>query len=80
MRTHVTDDDDGKPVFDVNSEKIGIVVRVENGTAYVDPHTSLLDEYRIMLGWTDRNKDIYPLPADSIEEITDREIRLQTED
>ena len=78
MSRAVTEAEKGKPVFDADDEKVGIVVRVEDGTAYVDPHTSLLDEYRLLLGWSDEDEDVYALPADAIEEVTDREIRLRT--
>lgn len=80
MRRLPEKDDEGKPVFNVDDEKVGIVTEVKNGTAYVDPHPSLVNEYKMLLGWKDDSKEIYPLPKDAIAEITDKEVRLQTRD
>ncbi|WP_227374917.1 PRC-barrel domain containing protein [Haladaptatus halobius] len=80
MRHTLTDDDEGKPVFNVDDQKIGIVARVTDGTAYIDPDPSLVNEYRVLLGWGDKSKDVHPLPPDAIDEITDKEIRLRTRD
>ncbi|WP_266078568.1 PRC-barrel domain containing protein [Haladaptatus caseinilyticus] len=80
MRQTPIEDDEGKPVFNVDDQKVGVVTDVENGIAYVDPHPSLLNEYKMLLGWKDEAKDIYPLPERAIVEITDRELRLRIHD
>ena len=80
MRRTPTTEDEGKPVFNVDDQKVGIVTSVDAGTAYVDPHPSLIEEYEMLLGWKDESKDIYPLSEDAIVEITDEEVRLQIHD
>jgi hypothetical protein len=80
MRKSPKPKDVDKPVFNVDDQKVGIVTDVRDGIAYVDPHPSLLDEYKMILGWKDDAKDIYPLPHSAIHEITDKEVRLRTHD
>ncbi len=80
MRQTPNETDEGKPVFNVDDQKVGVVTKVEAGIAYVDPHPSLVNEYKMLLGWKDESKEVYPLPEDAIAEITGREIRLQTHD
>ncbi|WP_233274675.1 PRC-barrel domain containing protein [Haladaptatus cibarius] len=80
MRRLPAKEDESKPVFNVDDEKVGIVTEIKDGTAYVDPHPSLLTEYKMLLGWKDDSKEIYPLPKEAIAEITDKEVRLQTRD
>lgn len=74
--TTITDDDEGKPVVNANGDKIGIVAAVEGGEAHVDPDPGITDTIRSKLGWEDTSADTYSLPTDSIEEVTDDEIRL----
>ncbi|GAA0226970.1 PRC-barrel domain containing protein [Haladaptatus pallidirubidus] len=80
MRQLPTKDDEGKPVFNVDDQKVGIVTEVRDGTAYVDPNPSLVNQYKMLLGWKDDSKEIYPLPKDAIAEITEKELRLQIHD
>lgn len=80
MRKTVTEDDVGKPVFNVDEQRVGVVAEVRDGTAFVDPHPSLVEEYEVMLGWKDGDEDIYPLPREAIRGITDKEVRLETHD
>ncbi|WP_066141035.1 hypothetical protein [Haladaptatus sp. R4] len=80
MRKSPKPEDVDKPVFNVDEQKVGIVTKVEDGIAYVDPHPSLLDEYKMLLGWKDEAKDIYPLPHEAIHGITDKEVQLRTHD
>ncbi len=80
MRQTPMVDDKDKPVFNEDDQKVGIVTKVKDGIAYVDPHPSLVNEYRVRLGWQDLSKEIYPLPQAAIAEITDKEVRLQTRD
>lgn len=73
----VTDDDEGKRVVR-GQDTVGRVVDVEHGTAYVDPDPGLTDTVKSKLGWGDADEDTYPLQDETIEEITDDEIRLQS--
>ena len=54
----------------------GVGVDVEHGTAYVDPDPGITETVMSKLGWADRDEDTYPLQEESIETITDDEIRL----
>lgn len=73
----VTDDDEGKKVVR-GTDTVGRVVDVEHGTAYVDPDPGLTDTVKSKLGWGDADEDTYPLQDETIEEITDDEIRLRS--
>ena len=75
MSHNVTEDDEGKPLKHGN-DKVGRVVDVEHGTAYVDPDPGITETVMSKLGWADHDEDTYPLQEESIETITDDEIRL----
>ncbi len=76
MRQNITEDDEGKAVVQGN-ETIGRIVDVEHGTAHVDPDPGVTDTIMSKLGWSDRDEETYPLQEESIEEVTDDEIRLR---
>lgn len=71
-----TENDEGKPVV-MGDEKVGMVTRVEQGTAYVDPDGGLTDKIKASLDWGDRDEDTYPLSEDRVDTITDDEVRLR---
>lgn len=71
----ITEDDEGKSVV-VEGEKVGIVSDVRDGTAYVEPDPSMTDSIKSKMGWGDVDEDTYPIHGDSIENVTDDEIRL----
>ena len=75
-----TEADEGKSVFDADDEKIGVVVEVDDGTAYVEPEPSLTSELRAKLGWgdADADEDAYALKEDWVESVDEKEILLQT--
>lgn len=79
VRNHITDEDEGKKVVNSTGQKIGIVTEVRSGTAYVDADPGLADTIRSTLGWNEADEDDYPLEANSIESVTDDEIRLLEE-
>lgn len=76
-RTNVTHDDEGKRVVDSSGEKIGMVTEVRSGTAYVDADPGIADTIRSKLGWGKSDEDDFALDADSIDTVTDDEIRLK---
>lgn len=78
MAHTITDDEEGKPVVAADGEQVGRVVSVEHGTAYVDADPGITDTIMSKLGWGDTDEDSYPLQEESIETITDDEIRLRT--
>ena len=77
MATEMTEHDEGKKVV-ADGDQVGIVSRVEHGTAYVDADPGITDKVKSKLGWGDRDEDTYPLQEESIETVTDDEIRLKS--
>ena len=75
-----TEADEGASVFDADREKIGVVVEVRDGDAYVEPEPSLAEELKAKLDWGshEADEDAYRLHADWIEEVDDGEILLRT--
>lgn len=77
LRRMPTEDDRGKPVVDAEGERVGMVAKVEGNTMYVDPHPSLTDRLKARLDWGDVDDDAYPLTDESVDAITDDEVRLR---
>lgn len=71
-----SDDDEGKSVVNADGEEVGIITTVEHGTAHVDPNPGITDKIMSTLGWSDQDEDTYPLQEESVEAITDDEVRL----
>ena len=79
MATNFTENDEGKPVV-MGDEKVGMIKRVEHGTAYVDPDPGITDKIKSTLDWGDssRDDDTYPLQENRVNTITDDEVRLDS--
>lgn len=73
----ITENDEGKKVVR-GDDTVGRVVEVQHGTAYVDPDPSITDTMMSKLGWADADEETYPLQDETIEQITDDEIRLRS--
>ena len=73
-----SDDDQGKDVV-MGDEKVGMIQRVEGGTAFVDPDPGITDKIKSTLDWGDMDEDTYPLQADKVDTITDDEVRLRSQ-
>lgn len=78
MRTDIRDEDEGKRVVNDDGDEIGMVTSIRGGTAHVDPNPGLTDTVKSKLGWGDADEDTYPLPDNSIEEVTDDEVRIRS--
>lgn len=76
MCANFTDDDEGKRVVNAEGDEIGIVEKVERGTAHVDPDPGMTDTIKSKLGWGDSDEETYELDADHVESITDDEVQL----
>ncbi|MFC7046100.1 PRC-barrel domain containing protein [Halobacteriaceae archaeon GCM10025711] len=78
MAVSITEDDEGKKVVH-GSETVGRIVDVEHGTAYIDPDPGITETLMGKLGWGDQasDSDTYPLQEESVEAVTDDEIRLK---
>jgi len=74
-----TEDDEGSSVFDADREKIGVVVEVRDGDAYVEPEPSLAEEIKAKLDWGshEADEDAYTLESSRVAEIEDGEILLR---
>ncbi|WP_418285267.1 PRC-barrel domain containing protein [Halorubrum sp. DTA46] len=72
----LTENDEGKNVVNASGDAVGRVTSVEHGTAHVDPDPGLTDTIRSKLGWGDADEDSYQLDTESIETVSDDEIRL----
>ena len=70
---------EGKRVVNDDGDEIGLVTTVRDGTAYVDPDPGMTEKLMTKLGWHDVDAEDYPLPASSIERITDDEVHVRRE-
>ncbi|WP_267641160.1 hypothetical protein [Haloarchaeobius amylolyticus] len=73
-------EDEGKYLMDVEGEQIGIVTAVDTDAqvAYVDPESGVPDAIIQSFGFGDRGEDDIEVPADSVETVTDSELRVAT--
>lgn len=76
-RTTMDESDEGKPVMNAKGDKVGMITKVEGGTAYVDPDPGITDAVRSKLGWGGAGDDeTYELRGSRVATITDDEVRL----
>ena len=73
----LTEKDEGKDVISATGSKIGMITGVKGDVAYVDPHPGITDRIRSKLGWDTVADDDYVLEQDTIEDISDSEVRLR---
>jgi hypothetical protein len=73
--------DEGKFLMDVEGEQIGIVTEVdaEEQVAFVEPEPGMAEAIVQGLGYGDKDDDDIEVPADSIETVTDTELRVETD-
>ena len=76
MRTDFTRDDEGKPVHDDVYERVGRIVKVEDGTGYVDLDPSISEEAKSVLGFSNPREDVYPIHEEMIQSTGGEVIRL----
>ncbi|MCO8267068.1 hypothetical protein C5B90_18385 [Haloferax sp. Atlit-12N] len=70
--------DEGKFLMDEEAEQIGIVTEVDTDAqiAYVEPDPDLAEAVLQGLGFGDADGDDIEVPADSVETVTDTELRV----
>ncbi len=78
MTAPLTDDDVGKTVVDVEGKELGIVAKVENGRAAVDPNPSLAEQALASFGWEGEDDEDYIVTEDMLERV-DKEVILRGE-
>ncbi|WP_254862890.1 PRC-barrel domain containing protein [Halovivax gelatinilyticus] len=76
MCASFSDDDVGKTVVNASGEEVGLVSAVEHDTLRVKPDPGITDSIKAALGWEGTSENTYPLQEESIDRITDDEIRL----
>ena len=72
----VTADAEGNTVVHEDGRQIGVVTRVTNGTAFVEPVADLESAVRSELGWAGDDREEYRLDGGRIETVTQGEIWL----
>lgn len=79
MPVTFTGDDEGKKVVDASGQTLGLVTKVEQGTAYVDPDPGVAETVKAELGWGDADRDEYTVHQDAVASRRDDELRLRGE-
>ncbi|MDS0261312.1 hypothetical protein NDI56_18080 [Haloarcula sp. S1CR25-12] len=79
VRMTPSEEDEGKTVVNPNGDEVGMVVDVEGGQMYVDPHPSITDRIRTVLGWSEHDDESYLLGTDHIDHIDDDQVVLSVE-
>lgn len=79
--TVLSTEDEGKFLMDVEGEQIGIVTAVdpEEQVAFVDPEPGIAESWLQGLGYGDADENDIKLPAESVETVTDSELRVATD-
>jgi sporulation protein YlmC with PRC-barrel domain len=70
--------DEGKVLMDIEGEEIGVVTEVDTDeqVAYVEPDPSISEAIVQGLGYGDADDDDIEVPAESVETVTDTELRV----
>jgi hypothetical protein len=74
--TRIDEDDVGKLVVDTVGRELGIVVDIEQNTAYIDPDPGLLTELEVRLRLASAGEKAMPLHENRITGVTDEAIRV----
>ncbi|MBO4249453.1 MULTISPECIES: hypothetical protein [unclassified Halomicrobium] len=70
--------DEGKFLMDSEAEQIGVVTEVDpdEQVAYVEPDPGIAESVIQGFGFGDADEDDIEVPADSVETVTDTELRV----
>jgi len=73
--------DEGKYLMDIEAEQIGIVTEVDTDEqiAYVEPDPGIAEAVIQGFGFGDADGDDIEVPAESVETVTDTELRVATD-
>ena len=69
MTAPLTDDEVGKTVVDAEGKELGIVAKVENSRAYVDPNPSIAEQLFASLGVEGEDEEDYVVTEDMLESV-----------
>lgn len=77
--TVLSTEDEGKFLMDIEGEQIGIVTEVDPDAqiAYVEPDPDLGESIVQGFGFGDADEDDIEVPADTVETVTDSELRVK---
>jgi sporulation protein YlmC with PRC-barrel domain len=77
--TVLSTEDEGKFLMDIEGEQIGIVTEVDPDAqiAYVEPDPDLAESIVQGFGFGDSDEDDIEVPADTVETVTDTELRVK---
>ncbi|ACV46706.1 MULTISPECIES: hypothetical protein [Halomicrobium] len=73
--------DEGKFLMDNEAEQIGVVTEVDpdEQVAYVEPEPGIAESVIQGFGFGSADEDDIEVPADSVETVTDTELRVATD-
>jgi len=74
--TRIDEDDVGKLVADTVGRELGIVVGIEQNTAYIDPDPGLLTKLKVRLGLSSAGENAMALHENRITAVTEEAIRV----
>jgi hypothetical protein len=78
MKGKITEEDEHKPVFDQEGERVGTVAKVEDGTLYVDFEPKIRDVLKRSLGFDEVDEEhTQPLDNEMIDMVNEDLIRLR---
>lgn len=72
-----TEADEGKPVVDINDDRVGTVIVVKDGIAYVSFKPHLITTLESSFGINLTEDELYPLQDEMIDRVNDESIRLR---
>lgn len=73
----LTDQDEGKPVFNATGEKLGTIKGVNGDAIEVAPVPTLIQRMRSRLGWGADERKTFRIPREQIDRIENDEIHLE---
>ncbi|MDG5819177.1 hypothetical protein [Natronococcus sp. A-GB7] len=77
MVTTLSDDDVGKKVIDAEDKELGIVAKVEDGRASVDPNPSVAEHLLAKIGVEGEDDEDYLVTESMVDRVDDDTIVLQ---
>lgn len=69
--------DEGTPIMDINDNRVGTVVTIDSGTAYIGFEHDSINILEPMRGYNNLYRKLYPLQDEMIDNINRNKIRLK---
>ena len=73
----IDSDDEGKPVYDTDGNRVGMVIRVEGDQVHIEPDPALTENVAARLGWTfmlHGSEDSYAVDAATVESVREDQV------